>query len=157
MVAGSTSLCPGKWPILYGNLCKNSNQCEWHFLWNRYDFLLCSFGIYFSDISKVEIEIWIDFIKLVIWGLHMHRTIIIIIIIFLVSAGGTQWCWLVNNNRCFLDDKTLQYAKSCHEFKSFRTYISFMSRHLIYLSLGYSKEIASSAASTKSIRNGSYG
>lgn len=76
---------------------------------------------------------------------------------FWVSASGSQWCWLVNNNRCFLDDKTLKYAKSCHVFKSFRTYISFMSRHLIYFSLGYSKEIASSAASTKSIRNGSYG
>lgn len=76
---------------------------------------------------------------------------------FWVSASGSQWCWLVNNNRCFLDDKTLKYAKSCHVFKSFRTYISFMSRHLIYFSLGCSKEIASSAASTKSIRNGSYG
>lgn len=40
--------------------------------------------------QKVEIEIWIDFIKLVIWGLHMHRTIIIIIIIF--------WCLLVVPN-----------------------------------------------------------
>lgn len=42
VVAGSTNICSGEWSVLYGDLSKNSNKCQWRLLWNWYViFLIC--------------------------------------------------------------------------------------------------------------------